>query len=235
MTTYFGSRLLPFKERHINLDVSKYKRVLVVGDIHGCYYQLIQLLQESNYNHNDDLLISVGDIVRKGPKTQEVVNFFQKNNILAIRGNNEERLLNDIFNEGKNEFNLSREMINYIDTLPYTIKFNINKKDYVVVHAGLDPNRGLPKMKEDSDVKYLYHMVKMRNICDNGKIIPNHKEGVPWIEKWQGPEHIIFGHDAYRKLQISEFATGLDTGCCYGDDLSCLILEHNKNNSLVIV
>jgi hypothetical protein len=43
-----------------------------------------------------------------------------------------------------------------------------------------------------------------------------------------GPEHVIFGHDSRRFLQEEKYATGLDTGCCFGNYLTAVIYPGGK-------
>lgn len=51
-------------------------RRLVVGDIHGGYKALTQVLERANFDPNDDLLISLGDICDGWPQVKECVEFF---------------------------------------------------------------------------------------------------------------------------------------------------------------
>jgi serine/threonine protein phosphatase 1 len=41
-------------------------RTIVVGDIHGCYDELVALLQKVNFGA-DDRVVAVGDLITKGP------------------------------------------------------------------------------------------------------------------------------------------------------------------------
>src|SRR5918992_5908199 len=50
-------------------------RRIVVGDIHGCYDELMELIEKVDLG-DDDRVISVGDLITKGPKSKEVLELF---------------------------------------------------------------------------------------------------------------------------------------------------------------
>jgi Icc-related predicted phosphoesterase len=50
-------------------------RTIVVGDIHGCYDELMELLDKVGFERSDRV-VSVGDLITKGPKSREVLELF---------------------------------------------------------------------------------------------------------------------------------------------------------------
>ena len=72
----------------------RYNRKIFVGDVHGCYDELIHLLSKVKYNSDNDQLYFVGDLVAKGPKSNEVIEFARTNkNTYCVLGNHDYYLL----------------------------------------------------------------------------------------------------------------------------------------------
>ena len=85
----------------------------------------------------------------------------------------------------------------WLSALPYFLRLGgllPDGGDAVVVHAGLVPGLPLERQRPDD-------MMHIRTL-DPETREPSHKfEGVPWAGLWQGPEVVVFGHDAKRGLQ----------------------------------
>lgn len=72
------------------------KKLFVVGDIHSFYDEFKTALDKTEYDADNPnhLLISLGDMFDRGPKSQEVLDFFNGvDNKILIRGNHEDLLL----------------------------------------------------------------------------------------------------------------------------------------------
>ena len=49
------------------------RRTIIIGDVHGCLYELKALIAKVNYHPDKDRLIFVGDLINKGPYSREVL------------------------------------------------------------------------------------------------------------------------------------------------------------------
>jgi serine/threonine protein phosphatase 1 len=72
------------------------QRHLAIGDIHGCFDALESLCQFVGLR-DDDLIVTLGDYVDRGPDTRSVLDFLielsQRYNVRPIRGNHEIMML----------------------------------------------------------------------------------------------------------------------------------------------
>jgi len=202
-------------------------RTLIVGDIHGCREELEDLLEESGWAQ-DDQLVSVGDLVAKGPDSRGVVRLWRELGALAVRGNHDQHCLRwwaaRCAGEEPPKLRPAHQRVaetlrdedwTWLSALPLWIELDAH--DALVVHAGLLPGRPL----EDQDP---YDLMNMRSILDDGSASRSYEEGTPWAALWPGPRLVVFGHDAVRGLQTRPHAIGLDTGCVYGGWLTGLWL-----------
>lgn len=74
---------------------TRYRRVIIVGDVHGCLSELQALLDKCYYRRGVDVLIFVGDLVNKGPTSLQTVQFVRDQGALAfaVRGNHDDAAL----------------------------------------------------------------------------------------------------------------------------------------------
>lgn len=65
-------------------------RDFVVGDVHGCFDTLALLLEQVAFDPGCDRLLSVGDLVDRGPRSWQALDWLAQMWLFAVRGNHEQ-------------------------------------------------------------------------------------------------------------------------------------------------
>ncbi|KAI5843494.1 Metallo-dependent phosphatase-like protein [Morchella snyderi] len=68
-------------------------RVIIVGDVHGMFHELVKLLEKTNYDPENDYLVFSGDMISKGPDSLKVLDLARSYSAGCVRGNHEDRVL----------------------------------------------------------------------------------------------------------------------------------------------
>ena len=68
--------------------------IYICSDIHGCFDEFMELLKLINFSDDDEMYI-IGDVIDRGPKPIECIQYImKKDNIHMLLGNHEEMMLN---------------------------------------------------------------------------------------------------------------------------------------------
>jgi 3',5'-cyclic AMP phosphodiesterase CpdA len=70
------------------------KKVAIIGDIHGCYDELSELLDAIDWSPQSHILILTGDLIDRGPKIKETLMFAMNTpSVYSLMSNHEQKLL----------------------------------------------------------------------------------------------------------------------------------------------
>lgn len=118
-----------------------------IGDIQGCYDDFMELLKLIDFNKGVDTLFLVGDLVNRGPKSLEVLDWVYANQgcVRLVLGNHDIYLLaryNKIMGAERDDTlgdllqsPLIKKQINFLRSCPLLVE----ETDYVMSHAGVYP------------------------------------------------------------------------------------------------
>ena len=199
-------------------------RTLVVGDVHGCADELEALLDAVG----PERVVLVGDLFTKGPHPERVWARLRDSGFAAVLGNHDQRLLDVV--DGKRPHDVTaRRVVDALDRadagwLPFLrglpLFLDLDVRGMTVVHAALHPSGDRARTP--------------RKMAITLRRFPEDADGDPyWWEVYEGPDGVVFGHDARRGLVRRErdgepYLIGLDTGCVYGGKLSGWIAEEDR-------
>ncbi|WP_106403011.1 metallophosphoesterase family protein [Actinocorallia populi] len=190
-------------------------RIVIVGDIHGCFEELIELLEKVDLRP-DDLLISVGDLVDRGPDPGGVVEYFRERpNSVVLMGNHERKHVRGVFSYAQEITRLQlgdryAETVDWMRTLPYYFE----NEQVRVVHAAMVP--GVPLASQREEVL----CGSTRGERELAALFP----GGHWHDHYTDAAPVVFGHHVTGREPLIRDGRvfGLDTGACHGWNLTAL-------------
>lgn len=233
----------------------------IVGDIHGCYDEFIQLLKKLNYEWRNGLpfhrdgrqLIFLGDITDRGPESLKMIDLVAKlvDNDLAlyIPGNHCNKLYRYFLGRPVqikhglettvSELNrLNKQKLSQIASRfkqlyeSSPLYLVLEEGKLIVAHAGIkEDDIGLYNERVKTFV--LYGDITGQK-DSNGK--PIRKD---WAVHYQGASWIIYGHTPVHTPRYLNKTINIDTGCVFGGALTacrfpeCVTVSVPSNQPLV--
>ena len=211
----------------------------VIGDVHGCYDELVMLLKKLGYAEDPEAgmlhpdgrrPVFLGDLCDRGPKNAEVLRLVMKmvrsGNALAVPGNHDVRLVRYLL--GKNvqlthgldrtveelsreDEAFRRDVKDFLDSL--VSHYVLDDGKLVVSHAGL---------KEE----YIGRgSMQVRDFCIYGEATGEIDDyGLPvrlnWASDYRGAAAVVYGHIPQLEVQAMNGTFCIDTGCVFGGRLT---------------
>ncbi|KAF2875242.1 Metallo-dependent phosphatase-like protein [Massariosphaeria phaeospora] len=230
-------------EKHLP---DKHKRLVIIGDVHGCKKELEELLKKVEFEKGRDHLILTGDIIAKGPDSPGVVSLAQHLDASCVRGNHEDRMLlslaatstshttppNALSHSDSKARQLAQSFtpsqLAWLAECPVILSVGAIPKlgTLVVVHAGLVPD--IPLAQQDP-----FYAMNMRSIDAKTRMPSETRAGTPWEKLWNHrqaklPAHarttVVYGHDRKRGRNVERYSIGLDSGCVSGGHLTAVVI-----------
>ncbi len=206
----------------------------VCGDIHGCYYTLLSMINKLPLESNDKLIF-LGDYIDRGPYSKEVVQYVktltESNQAIALMGNHE-RMCTDPYDQRTWLYNGGDVALDSYDTRTDAEKVIPSFDDIEarelwqtklpkISSDHYEWMENLPLFYEDDDYFYVH-----AGINPNGDLYNQHESDLLWIRNVflnsnkDFAKKIIFGHTPFKEILKQKNKIGLDTGCVFGGTLS---------------
>lgn len=213
----------------------------IIGDIHGCYDELTELLTKLGYAVDaaqcsatppeGRKIVFVGDLCDRGPKNVEVLRLImgmvQAGYAWCVAGNHDVKLLKKLKGakvqlthglDGTVE-QLQTQSEEFIAEVKTFLDSRISHYVFddgrlVVAHAGL---------KE----KYQGRgSGRVRDFCLYGETTGETDEyglpiRLPWADEYRGRALVVYGHTPVPEVQSVNNTICIDTGCVFGGKLTC--------------
>lgn len=207
----------------------------IIGDVHGCYDELHELLLTLGYTENSAgaivhpngrRAVFLGDLCDRGPKNvavlRLVMGMVQHGSALCIPGNHDVKLLRYL--NGRN-VQLTHGLQNTVDELAQEsgeFRSKVAKfLDSLVSHYVLDDGK---LVVAHAGIKEHFQgrgSARVRDFCLYGETTGETDEyGLPvrldWTNEYRGHAMVVYGHIPQVEPSILNGTYCIDTGCAFG-------------------
>jgi len=183
--------------------------IYAIGDIQGCYDDLIRLVEAINFDPARDQLWFVGDLVNRGPKSLETLRFVKSlgRAAVCVLGNHDLHLLAIAYQQTKpNKKDSLSAILNapdsaeLIDWLRHRPFFHYNR-DFCMVHAGLPPQWDFSKTKQMAH--YAERLLRSKNYLQFFNGMYGDKPDV-WSNSLHGAPLLRFITNCFTRLRYCD-------------------------------
>lgn len=236
------------------LPENKGGRDFIVGDIHGCFSLLEDALSATNFDEAKDRLISVGDLVDRGPESERAMSFLQKDWFYAVRGNHDEMALQfsqDIMNNNidirtlmwgvqsgarwlleKQNLDLAERVKEQFSNLPYAIEVITEDTITGVVHAEVAENMNwadfknnlIASVNKEKDYAHRVKGIKHQVMWGRNKVEDRDESIV------EGVDRVFVGHSPLDLPMQLGNVFYIDTAAAYSGYLTLVETKPEKTN-----
>lgn len=229
------------------------KRIIAIGDVHGCLEETKRLLDVVEYDGGGDRLIFLGDLVDRGPESAACVKFVRNLGVECVLGNHDDKYARYHGHVRKNHnsggtYRIPMKMsdnklaiyngmdIDDLDWLQRLPRFlHVEEINTVFMHAGVAVGQHPLHQRDDAYLYCRYVDAERKKMVTLNKDFTQPEGSTFWTEHYMHPINIVFGHHVV-SLDEPEVTTnpagakmiGIDTGSCFGGRLTAYI--HDGTN-----
>jgi len=205
-----------------------WRNIWLVGDLHGCFARLMAALRERKFDPYQDLLLSVGDLIDRGPQSAECLDLLRYRWVYAVRGNHEQIALEALADGDMRLWEMNggdwytqraasqkqrlTALIARCRRLPLIIELHSGEQVHVIAHADYP-----------AAVYRWQRVVDEQQVMWRRQRLTDHLAGRHGAIA--GADHFWFGHTPLKRRYDSDNQHYIDTGAVFGGELTLVALQ----------